>query len=77
MRVFGCVIVDGAEYHDDAIKSLVGTQFGLHGTNWVFGGDQGFDESDIYIRSDGCGWDFHGCNALNDALERIAAEQEG
>lgn len=44
------------EYDDDEIKHLIGKTIGVYGRHWIYGGDQGFKESNILVtvkRDDG------------------------
>lgn len=76
MRIYGHVIIknkDGSvsEYSDDNIKTLVGKKVGSYGSNWRYGGDQGFSESNICVSIGSNSESFGGRNGLKDALKYI------
>jgi hypothetical protein len=49
LRVFGSVVVNGVEYSDDEISSLLGKKVGLFGIGWKYGGGRSFAESGIAV----------------------------
>jgi hypothetical protein len=78
MEIYGAVCLkraDGridAEYYDDDIALLVGERVGAYGSNWIYGGDQGFNESNICIvDSNGNSTSYGGRSGLKDALIQI------
>lgn len=47
-NIFGCVVVNGKEYEDDAIASLIGKDV----TGWSHAGDQSPEEACICVDDD-------------------------
>jgi hypothetical protein len=67
--IWGDVIVKGKEYQDEEIADLVGKNI----TGWKYGGDQGFDASDIAVTINGVSKSFSGKKGLPEALKFIAS----
>lgn len=74
MEVYGSVIYNGAEFDNEAILSLPGNRT-LYGIDWVYGGDQSWEESNIYVQhTPGApGKSFGGRTGLLDALRYARA----
>ena len=69
ITVLGAVVYQGVEYTDQEILQLAG-QRAIYGVDWVYGGDQGFIEGNIYVcRGPGTGNSFSGRHGLRNALE--------
>jgi hypothetical protein len=68
MQIFGAVSVAGVEYDNDEIGTINPNQPLEFGVNWDFLGDQGFEESNIYVVNGNSEVCFDGKYALNDFL---------
>lgn len=69
MEIYGAVIVRGVVYEDDEIATIDPTQRLLYGIDWVYDGDQFFEESNIcWVLDNGASQSFGGRSGLKDFL---------
>lgn len=74
MQIYGAVLLRGVSYCDDEIATIDPSQRLLYGIDWVYDGDQLFEESNIcWVLDNGTDTSFGGRRGLNDFLAMVNA----
>lgn len=74
-KVWGAVIVNGVEFENNEMLELPRQIMPMqYGVNWVYDGDQGIDESNIFVETDEGDFCFEGEHGLPEFLVWLAKQ---